>query len=271
MSRPAHSTLAASLRKPPLLDRTKRVSDQIYDWLREAILTLDQPPGTPISEVDLSAFASVSRTPVREALKRLEQERLVITYPNLGSFVSKISMRQIEESIIMRILLEGEAAAQAAAKDGPANAAALREIVARQRGAAARNDVAAIYQADEDFHRTLFAGIGYDLMWASVRLARTGMQRLRGLTILDPGNRSVALTHHDTIVRAIHDGDAEAARSLMADHVRSNWQFLSRIGDERSAFIDYDSDHGRAPVPESVRARGARDRVEKVGAAWIKQ
>lgn len=261
MSRPAHSTLAASLQRPPPLDRTKRVSDQIYDWLREAILTLQQPPGTPISEVDLSAFASVSRTPVREALKRLEQERLVVTYPNLGSFVSKISMRQIEESIILRTLLEGEAAAQAAATDGPAIAARLAAIVARQGIAAARDDVAAVYEADEDFHRTLFAGIGYDLMWASVRLARTGMQRLRGLTILDAANRSVALTHHDTIVRAIHDGNAPAARQLMAEHVRSNWQFLSRIGNGRSDYIDFDSARGRLARPEVQLESGVQPPV----------
>lgn len=241
MSRPLHSTLAASLQRPPQLDRARRVSDQIYLWLRDAILSLEQPPGTPISEGDLSDFAQVSRTPVREALKRLEQERLVVSYPNLGSFVSKISMRQIEESIILRILLEGEAAAQAAATDGPAIGARLGTIVARQREAAARQDVAAVYEADEDFHRTLFAGIGFDLMWASVRLARTGMQRLRSLTILDPVNRSVALTHHDAIVGAIEAGDAETARQLMAEHVRSNWQFLSRIGGGLSEFVDYDN------------------------------
>lgn len=240
MARTIHSLASPELGRLPVFDRSKRASDQVYAWLRGAILSLRLTPGTPISEVDIGGMASLSRTPVREALKRLEQEQLVVTYPSLGSFVSKISLQQIEESVVIRRLLEGEAAARAAESHHEAVSRSLDAVVAEQRLAVDEGDVAGVYLADEEFHRLLFAGVGYQLMWTSVRQARTSMQRLRGLTIQKAENRAAALQHHIDIAEAIRARDPERARTIMASHAQSNWLFLDSIPVEKRHYIDCD-------------------------------
>lgn len=238
MARPQHSAIPADLQRPPNIDRGQRASDQVYAWLRRAILSLELPPGSPISEIDLAAVAAVSRTPVREAVKRLEQERLVVTFPSLGSFVSKINLQEIEESIVLRALLEGEAAARGALLPDETLSARLARIVEQHERASDDRNLPAIYEADESFHRCLFAGTRLQLMWRSVRLARTSMQRLRAITTQVEDNRRRSLRSHQAITDAIGRHDAEEARALMSDHVRSNWTFLDRIPADKQTFID---------------------------------
>ena len=85
-------------------------SDQIYESLRQAIVRLDMPPGSPISEKDICAAYDVSRTPVREALQRLAEEDLVTIYPHSGTWVSRISFSVAEEGFVIRRALEVETA-----------------------------------------------------------------------------------------------------------------------------------------------------------------
>lgn len=243
MPRPAK---ARSLDQAPAphavtFDRTRKASEQIYEWLRDSILRLEYPPGSTLSEVELGGLTGLSRTPVREALKRLEMEGLVMTYPSLGTVVSRISINQIEQSVVMRALLEGEAAARAAARpDRLAIADAMGAIVLIQTAALEAADVAGVYRADERFHETLFTMIGMDLMWTTVRMARTGMRRLRELTIQDPVNRAVARNHHAEVVEAIRAGRADDARAIMTEHVNSNWSFLERVREINPDYIEND-------------------------------
>lgn len=242
MPRPSRKQLdAPPLPLPPItLDRTRRVSEQIYAWLRDAILTLALPPGTPLSEYELGAAITLSRTPVREALKRLEMEGLVATYPSLGSVVSKIKVSQIEQAVVLRALLEGEAAARAAASDDHRGiATVLDRIVKRQARALKLADVATVYACDEEYHETLFAMTKLDLLWMTVRQARTVMRRVRALTILNPTNRSIALAHHQELALAIRNGNATLARDIMADHARSNLLFFDRIRDINPDHMDF--------------------------------
>lgn len=242
MPRPSRKQLAtAPLPLPPItLDRSRKVSEQIYVWLRDAILTLALPPGTPLSEFELGAATTLSRTPVREALKRLEMEGLVATYPSLGSVVARIKVSQIEQAVVLRALLEGEAAARAAtADDHKAIAAALERIVKVQGRALKSANVELVYACDEELHETLFAMTRLDLLWATVRQARTVMRRLRVLTILNPVNRSIALAHHEQLALAIRQGEPAAARAIMDEHARSNLLFFDRIRDINPDYMDF--------------------------------
>lgn len=242
MPRPSRKQHAgAPLILPPIkLDRSRKVSDQIYAWLRDAILTMALPPGTPLSEFELGAAITLSRTPVREALKRLEMEGLVATYPSLGSVVSKIKVSQIEQAVILRSLLEGEAAARAAAcANSREIARVLGQICKQQAKAVKIADLDAIYACDEQFHETLFAMTRLDLLWTTVRQARTVMQRLRALTLRDPINRATASGHHHELAAAVLAKDADLARSIMATHVTSNRWFLDRIRDINQDYLDF--------------------------------
>ena len=96
------------------IDRKLPVADQLYRIIRQQIVELALAPGAPISDSAIGFAAGISRTPTREAIKRLEDENLIVVYPSQGSFITKISVPRVEEAIFLREMLEPEVAARCA-------------------------------------------------------------------------------------------------------------------------------------------------------------
>ena len=111
----------------------RKVTDWVYEEIREAIIDLRLPPGEPLREAAISAQLGVSKTPVREALARLEQEGLVATTSFKGAVVSEYSPRDLEEIYELRALLEGAAVRAVAEGASEETRTELQEIVARSR------------------------------------------------------------------------------------------------------------------------------------------
>jgi DNA-binding GntR family transcriptional regulator len=205
----------------PLPDRSRPAPEQLYAALRHAILRLDLPPGAPVPEPFIAARMSVSRTPVREALRRLREDGLVDVLPNLGSFVSRISRARQEEAVALRLLLEAEAAGHLAAL-GPGPCPALRRLLAAQRDALAEDRRDAVYALDEAFHAALFEAAGLPLMWAACRSARAHMERLHHAAASQPDRVANAVAAHAAILARIEAGDPPGARAAMAAHIAAN-------------------------------------------------
>jgi DNA-binding GntR family transcriptional regulator len=221
MPRPRLEAAPAAALRLPLADRSRPAPDQLYAALRQAILRLDLPPGAPVPEPLLAARMGVSRTPVREALRRLREEGLVDILPNLGSFVARISRARQEEAVALRLLLEAEATARLAAK-GEARWPALRQLVAAQRDALAEDRRDAVYALDEAFHAALFEAAGLPLMWAACRSARAHMERVHHAAATLPDRMAMAVAAHAGILARIEDGDTAGARAAMTAHVAAN-------------------------------------------------
>ena len=221
-----------------VLDRKLNISDQVYEHLRRAILRIEIPPGTILSEVEITQASGASRTPVREALKRLELENLIETYPNIGTLVTKLNIRTVRESVIMRSLLEADAAERVANLRSDQVVAGLEAIIAKQAAADADGDIDTVYACDESFHKFMFDALGFDRMWSCVRIARTEMQRFRSLATQSSQNRKVALRFHRSIIEAIRSGDGQRARRLMNDHVLSNLDFWEGIKEMHRDYIE---------------------------------
>lgn len=208
-----------------------------YDSIRGAILECTLLPGMALSEQALSEGLGVSRAPVRDALRQLAAEGLVETFPQRGTFVSRLNRGRIADAIFVREAIECRAVTLACAAP-LAQRRELLAIVRTQSAASARRDYPAHLQADEDFHHRILVLAGHPHAWGPLRLARTGMNRVRHLAIPQVGSDRIAVDHHRLIVDAIITGDADAAREAMRVHIQSPLAFLEAIHAARPEYFD---------------------------------
>jgi DNA-binding GntR family transcriptional regulator len=198
------------------------LADALFGVLSEAIVRGDLTPGMKLSEPRLAAQYRVSRGPLREAIHRLEERRLVVRSPRQGARVVTLSPASVIELFKIREVLEGLAAREAAAHARSDEIDALRAMLATHRLALDKPDAVVYWQdtANADFHffvaRIARSEQLFDLLcnqyYTLFRLYR--MQHR-----LVPGRAQLALREHERIVEAIADGDGELAEMLMRRHV----------------------------------------------------
>lgn len=202
-----HSTPPASL------------ADAALQILTEKLILLDIAPGQALSEQELGAELGIGRTPLREAIKRLEADRLVITYPRRGTFASPVDLTALVEVSEVRRTLEPLAARLAAQRRSPEDAAALREIraelAALDPGTSARDLMRADMRAHRAVHRAA----------ANTHLAHTLEQYSNLATRVWSVAAARLRDAHRHIVEcvplldAVIDGDAAGAEHLMLEHI----------------------------------------------------
>src|SRR5918999_3100088 len=122
----------------------------VYVALRDSIISAALEPGRQLSENELAAWLGVSRTPVREALARLRDERLAAVVPQLGTFVTRISTSAVGDAQFVREALECAAIREAAVRAGDADVAALEDIVRRQEATREADDFDRFYELDDE-------------------------------------------------------------------------------------------------------------------------
>ncbi|KQT13304.1 GntR family transcriptional regulator [Ramlibacter sp. Leaf400] len=200
----------------------------VYESIRRAVLDCTFPPGMALSELSVSEQLQVSRAPVREAFRQLAVEGLLESIPQRGTFVARLNRARIADAIFVREAIECRAAELAASAPLP-DKKQLAGIVRRQAGASARKDYPAHLSADEDFHHAILVLAGHPHAWTALRLARTGMNRIRHLAIPAVGSPRIAIDHHRDIVDAIVAGQGRRAAEAMRVHIHSPLTFLDAI------------------------------------------
>ena len=212
--------------------------DSLFNRLSDAIVTGQFTAGSKLSEPRLASMYGVSRGPLREAIRRLEERKLVTRLPRQGVRVIVPTSEMAEELFRIREVLEGLAAREAARRATPGEVAELRSMLAAHAEALSQPDAMLYWQdvANSDFH-FLVARIArsqhlFDLLcgeyYTLFRLFRMRHQ-------IVPGRAQRALLEHERIVDAIADGDAELAEILMRRHISSARQGLSAGGGSGSA------------------------------------
>src|SRR4051794_15069654 len=235
--------------------RAVPASARIQAVLREQIVGMQVPPGAAVSEKDIAEAYGVSRTPVREAILRLSEERLVDIYPQYGTFVSRISLETLKDAMVIREALERVAVREAAAKATADDIAALRKILDRQRASDKAGDLAAFHAADEDFHQAISAVAGHPNLWRVVKQEKAQVDRCRMLTLPMSGRRAHVIRQHVAIVEALEAGDPDAAEAAMSAHLAD---VLPSIDKVREAHPDYFDRGGPSAAPRPKRALGGR-------------
>ncbi|MBT2555999.1 GntR family transcriptional regulator [Arthrobacter sp. ISL-5] len=232
--------------QPPRLS----VRDQTLETLRHRIISLQLPPGEPLSENELAQEMGVSRTPVRESLILLREEGLVQVFPQIGSFVSLVDLDRVAQAQFVR-----EAIECASLYDFAADAAGitgLRDILASQRDAEAKGDIEEFFRLDEDFHRELLRLAGHESAWTAVNSAKAHLDRARRLSLIDTRPVSTLVEQHTAIVDALEAKNVAEADSSLRLHLRGVFDDVKRI---QASSPDLFSD-GTTPRP--VRRNVAR-------------
>ena len=210
---------------------------QVYDAIRNAILDCTFLPGMALSEQSVSDQLQVSRAPVRDAFRQLSVEGLLEAVPQRGTFVARLDRGKIADAIFVREAIECRAAELAAAAPAPQRKV-LELILRRQASASARQDYATHLSTDEELHHAILVLAGHPHAWNALRLARTGMNRIRHLAIPAVGSHRIAIDHHRLIVDAILAGDARAASAAMRVHVHSPLSFVDAIARQHPQYFE---------------------------------
>lgn len=196
------------------------LADEAYHVLRKRLIMLDIPPGTAINEAALAAELGIGRTPVRESLKNLETDHLVVSYPRRGTFATRVDITDLASISDLRRVLEPLAAQRAAAN---ATAEQREEIAAKARQIEAmtgdREDNRALMEYDVDVHRLIYrASDNPHLEETLVRLDNL-VTRIWCLVLNRMPSVGEHIREHVALLDAIAVGDGARAGSLAGDHV----------------------------------------------------
>jgi DNA-binding GntR family transcriptional regulator len=199
------------------LDDHQSLRERIVRRLRDAIVAGDLSANSRLPEPELAKRLGVSRTPLREAVRQLAAEGLVTTVPRVGTFVSEIRSRDVEDIFAIRAVLEGLAARQAAENPDLAKAAILPEILAEQQKKT--RDYRVYHEAAGRFHAAIFALSGNQRLQAMYQSLTHQVARLRSLSLATPKRPEVSFREHRRVAAAILRGRGEEAERLMRTHV----------------------------------------------------
>lgn len=210
-----------------MIDLKINNGEHVRDYARRTILhnivTLELPPGTAVSENELSASLKISRTPVREALLEMRRLELVEAFPQKGSYVTKIDYRLIEDAHFIRTTLE-TAVVRLICKEGlpPVYLQKLEENLEQQKFY--ENAVDSHYlllELDNAFHRLLFDAVGKIQAYEFMQVQMLHFDRLRNLSYLILKNKKNYRTveDHENILYALKRKDGELADMVMTLHL----------------------------------------------------
>lgn len=235
-----HAPSVGSLRFGVSLDRRMPVSVQVFDQIRREIVEATLPPGTPLSEVALSQKFGVSRTPIRESLLRLADEGLVQIIPQVGTYVTKISLIKVYEAQFIREALEC-AGIRSAATSPKLQAETLVRHIKDQRRAIKSGSLKDFYAADEALHATFADASGHPRVWEIALAEKVHLDRVRMLDVSQRTDLGEIVEQHAAIVNAVIARDAVAAEMAMRTHLRDALARLKPlIENNRSYFENFD-------------------------------
>ncbi len=221
------------------LDRDRQAAPQVFERLRGMIISLELPPGSPLSRAALAEQFGVSSTPIRDALMRLEEEGLVDVFPQYATVVSRVDVRLAQQAHFLRQAVELEIVRGLAIGRDAAVAADLNRTIALQQQFAKAGDFEKFMAADNEFHAQLYAAADKQDIWALVKSRSGHIDRLRRLHLPSPGKAQDIVRHHKLIAKAIDAGEPEEAQKHLRTHLSGT---LSELAQIRARHPEYLSD-----------------------------
>ncbi len=194
-------------------------ADKLAEDLAEAIFSGEFTPGSKLDEQQLAQRFSVSRTPVREALRQLATTGLIEIKPRRGAFVTEVSPAQLEELFVAMGELEATCARLSAQSMSPTERRRLEALHERMGGLAKAGDTNAFAEANHIFHTMIYAGAHNAVLAEMTAAMRRRLQPFRRAQFHLEGRPPRSHSEHDAVVKAIIQGDAGAAHAAMLRHV----------------------------------------------------
>lgn len=217
-------------------DKSSSLRDEIYEQIREEIITLRRPPGAPLSDKSISQELNISRTPVREAILKLVDEGLIQVFPQNGTFVAKIYAPALKNAQFIRFALERTAIRQAATNATRRDVATLTRIIEQQQKSA-EGDPGEFYRLDENFHRYLFEVSGYADAWSTVLRAKSQLDRVRYLSLINRERMSDILKEHELILLSVSEKNPDRSEKNMENHLEQAYNNINNTVAKYSSFF----------------------------------
>lgn len=251
--------------------RRNTIGAQIRSFLRRDIIAGRLPPRTMLSEQELSARFGVSRTPIREALIKLSEENLVEIYPQYGSFVAPITLRDVFDSQFAREALECAGVEKAVEKIDDLQGEQLRRVLDRQRALLRRGEQEEFFRADEDMHALIMTIAGHSTAWHYVENAKAQMDRVRYLAMSIPRKRSLVFEEHLAVADNLLARNKTGAVEAMRAHLRGIFRSIEILTAEKNNYFA-DEAAGKAPsrTPLGHAPRASRRRSRNSAKAKVK-
>jgi DNA-binding GntR family transcriptional regulator len=211
------------------LDRSRNATTQVFEHLRAQIVSLAIQPGAVLDRPQLSEYFSLSLSPIREALLRLEEEKLVDIYPQHQTRVRAIDLASARQAHFLRLSVELEIVWVLAQAPNPLLEKALLDMVARQRACLDAGDLESFTAIDMEIHRRLYEEAALPDLWATMRSRSGNLDRLRRLHLPLNGKAKSILAEHAGIARCIGRGDAAGAQASVRTHLSGTLAALEAL------------------------------------------
>jgi GntR family transcriptional regulator, rspAB operon transcriptional repressor len=228
------STIQAILSRTRL-DRRRPMRDQIYPLIRDLILAGTIKPGDGIDEKAIAMQLNISRTPVREAVKKLSDEHLVDVVAQSGTRAARVDAREIEQAYLIRRALEMESAAHAAPHMNDSHAESLNDILSLHERAIEQRKYARAISLDDTFHRQIAQIAELPRIWHMIEISKAHLDRCRHMMLPRTGEAAATLEQHRAIIRALNTGKSDLAREAMRSHLDTSYAGIAKMVAELSA------------------------------------
>nr|WP_198747427.1 GntR family transcriptional regulator [Pseudomonas putida]MBI6885029.1 GntR family transcriptional regulator [Pseudomonas putida] len=205
----------------PVMSRPETLRGHVESFLREAIMNGQFAPGERLVERELCELLQVSRPPLREALRKLEAEKLVVIVPHRGPVVASLDIAEARELYALRALLEGYAASEFARLASSKQIAQLETAVKNLHKQASNPDRRALIEAKSKIYDVLLGGSGNRLITEVLHGLLTRINLLRATSFSRPERLHESLAEIDELLQRIKERDGEGAQRLATLHIKN--------------------------------------------------
>lgn len=221
------------------LDRSRHAAPQVFERLREAIVSLELAPGTVLARAELAEQFGLSQTPIRDALMKLGEEGLVDIFPQHATVVSRIDLGSAKSAHFLRKSIELEVVRVLAETPSATLIAKLRAQIDLQTAVINPADYREFVLADQAFHRLMYDAAGVPDLFDLVRRLSGHVDRLRRLHLPTVGKAQAVVRDHRRIVDAIARGDTAAAQTRLREHLSGTLGKVDEISARHPDFVSH--------------------------------
>ena len=215
----------------PVIDRQQKAPRQVYDFLRGRIQSAELAPGASINERYLTELLGISRTPIREAIKRLSDDGLITVIPNVGTTVALVNTQRIIECCVIRRSLECAAIETAVRTFDAATDLKLSRLIDEQDNTITTGDMVRNIAVDTEFHYTIVGLSGFKTIESILKATMGEILRVRHLSIKLPGRLRQPIIEHKAILHALRSGDPKKCSTAMRDHLDKSYSSIVDVID----------------------------------------
>jgi DNA-binding GntR family transcriptional regulator len=206
---------------PVDLESYRPLRDLVLDAIRAAIMNGTLQPRERLMEIQMAEELGVSRTPIREALRKLELEGFIVMVPRKGAYVSDLSFKDIADVFEIRAALEGLAAGLAAERITEEELERMERLLVEKQEAITQDDIGKLVDVDTKFHELMYQASRNVRLGSIISNLREQIQRFRLTSLSYPGRNKLSLEEHKNIVEAIQARDSQLARQLAQEHIEN--------------------------------------------------